>query len=137
MDRTEWDKRLARFEAFRLLFEADDQWGALHSANQRAEMLFSYGRHVDEAAREKWQEQLSEANDREEAELSRHMREIYDPLIEAGLALIRTPAPDLAALRVKHEACSADGYRLIDYEDQEGELFAIIQADAARLIGEA
>jgi hypothetical protein len=81
-------------------------------------------------------ERLGAANAWNEREITRHMAEIYDPLVEAGLALMRTPAPDLAAVRVKHEAMSTD-ISYTDYEDEEGELFNILQADVRRLIGEA
>lgn len=124
MDRATWDQRFARYEGLRLLFEADDQWGPLNVATLRQTLAYR----TDDYER---------ADAQHGAQLRRHMATIYDPLIEAGLELVRTPAPDLAAVRAKHEACNADGYRLIDYEDGEGELFGLIEADVRRLLGEA
>ncbi|MDP9412807.1 MAG: hypothetical protein M3Q08_01675 [Pseudomonadota bacterium] len=132
----EWQQRLDRFDALNILFEADDQWGPLHEATVAAETSFRLIRTVREPEREHWTQTYHDDDGRREAELNRHMATIYDPLIEAGLALLRTPAPDMAAVRLKHEVCKGEnGLRFIDYQDEDGELFDIIRADIQRLTG--
>lgn len=131
----DWQTLHQRFTAYRILFEADDQWGPLAISNGAAAATDDLRRMTTGPDRAEWEGEFRKEQSRQEAELARHMRTIYDPLLEAGMALVRCPAPDLAAVQVKHEACNADGFRLIDFENEEGELFGIIRADIARLTG--
>jgi hypothetical protein len=134
--REAWQQALTRFTALRILFEADDQWGPLYRATTEQTVTMNLARSSrTPEERQEWEAAYDAAAERQPRELERHMETIYDPFIKAGIALVRTPAPDLAALAMKHEACNADDFRLIDYEDEEGELFGIIRADVQRLTG--
>lgn len=135
VDRKEWEQRLARYQGLYLLFEADDNWGPMADAVRRMEGAFYLCRRVGGAEAEAAQADYEKANDRQARELDRHMDEIWNPVIQAGLALVLTPAPDLDAVRIKHEACSSV-LMLTDNEDVEGDLFRAVQADVRRLIDE-
>lgn len=128
-----WRQRLERFEALRILYEADDRWGPLYVAvsGQAEARDFARAARTKEEADERRKE-VEHADEIEEREMRRHIAEIWTPMIEAGLALIHTPAPDHAALRIKHELLS-EGIGIIDYED-EAKLFAILQEDVRRLL---
>lgn len=134
-NRATWDQRLARYRGFAVLYDADTSFGPLSAANTNLELRQHWGRPKNEDQREAWEAATSAAYDKERHELSRHMREIYEPAIQAALALIRTPAPDLAAVRIKHDAINSE-LGIMDYEDRDEELFDIIRADVRRLIGE-
>lgn len=132
--RTEWEARLTRYAALRILFLADDQWGPLATTTRNMETAYRLARMVKPDEREKWETEYSRDYDRQEQELRRHMDTIYDPLMDAAVALLRTPAPDLAAVQVKHEVCMSE-LDVQNYTDTEAELFDIIKADVRRLAG--
>lgn len=131
-----WVERRARFEALRLALIAEETWGPLKQSamsvdssdwlKRRLSCAADAGQRAEIAARH--QSALA-AHDRE---LERHTIEVWDPLCAAGLALARTPAPDLEALRFK-QAVLSDCLDLSSREQEEGELFSLFMADVNRL----
>ena len=132
--RAEWEQHLARYTALRILFLADDQWGPLATTTRDMETSHRLARMTKADERAKWEAEYARSYDRHEQELQRHMDTIYDPLMDAALALLRVPAPDLAAVQVKHEVCTSE-LDVQGYTETEGELFDIIRADVRRLTG--
>lgn len=129
-----WNKRRARFEALRLALTAEETWGPLKQTSV-AESAWDYiSRNANN--QDAYAANKAAAVAAHEAYLERHMDLVWGPLCDAGMALVRTPAPDLEALRFKQSVMS-DCMDLANLEDEEGELFALFMADVTRLAGEA
>jgi hypothetical protein len=131
----EWQRRLRTFTALNLLYQADDKSGPLHRATfLESNPQFACIREPELSSQTHREAKRAQVRADYEAELQRHIASIYEPLIAAGTALIRTPAPDLSAVRTKHEVLVGD-VDVISYEDCDSEFFNIIRNDVARLTG--
>jgi hypothetical protein len=130
-----WAQALTRYTALHLVFKADNEWGPLKQSQVAQRLLgVPCGRPEGETP-EQFSDATDAANNWNEREMARHMPTIWDPMIAAALALMRTPAPDLAAVQVKHELCMDEDFDLLGHEVEHEEFFDIIRADVQRLTG--
>jgi hypothetical protein len=127
-----WATLHQRFTAYWLLFQADDKWGPLYVATEDVSASYHYLRTAStEEKRAAWKEQYEEASAANEREMERHMPTIYMPLVAAADALFSHPAPDVEAVRFKHELMLME----FDLGRDTVELFDVIRADIKRLTG--
>jgi hypothetical protein len=126
-----WTRRLARYRRLYARAKAEEETGAFRAANDRhdeafAEITARYGS-WPKALRSKTGKPLcAAASVRIAAAESAYCREYTEPLEKVALALMRTPAPDLDALRAKIEVM----------RDQEVDCFDGTPSDPLEVIWE-
>jgi hypothetical protein len=125
-----WHELLSEYRALRALKVADEKYGPLFSANFEHQIA----REAAEAdPSDDARCRVSAAYQANEAALEVHMARYWAPWLNAGIALVRAPAPDLEAVDVKLMVIDEAG--LEEREDEPGELFRIVADDVQRLAG--
>lgn len=133
-----WGKALRTYEALELLQKANEEFGPEFRANEQVQIATitlekRFGPH-DQARK------CAEYNDLRAAALTAYDRDsdlandaYYEPARLAAIALARTPAPDIAAMRIKVAAIR--GYALEQYVDG-ADVFDFVRDDALRIAGD-
>jgi len=134
--RAEWDARLYDYQLARVLVDADQTFGTLNMASEahereRQRVVAEFG---------SWERAVRERGDDERARRAyaacraaeQENLELYcEPMWAAARALVSTPAPDLAAIKIKLEVITKEEVWIDGTFD--GDCWEIVKADAARL----
>jgi hypothetical protein len=136
-----WDQRLARFHILYAMSDADEKFGKLAEANlaarvARLEIEQRHGTSNPTRLCDKGRAELRAVMDAETAACDASNTEFGEPLYSAAIALLRAPAPDFAAVKIKMEMIN-DLHVDTCEELAEGEAYAIIQGELAALLREA
>ena len=131
-----WTRRLAHYRRLRARAKAEEETGAFRAANDRhdeafAEITARYG-NWPKALRSKTGKPLcAAASARIAAVESAYCRQYTVPLEKAALALMRTPVPDLHALRAKIEVMRDQ--EIDCFDGSPGDPLKVIWEDVRRL----
>lgn len=135
-DRTAWDAALLKYRMARILANSSEEFGPLAKAtaafdDRRVELINEFGSEArlkaDPAGKAQWDAAFSKMQDAERVVSG----DYYETVWAAANALVAIPAPDADALQIKFD--------IIKYEEVwnsafEGDCFAIVKADAERLL---
>lgn len=136
-----WDRRLARFQILLAMQRADDKFGKLAMAELEAkvgrlEIIKRHGTDDPRKLCERGRAELQAVYDAQDAANEASLAEFYEPLHHAAVALLRTPAPDFAAVQIKIQAINELHVDTCD-EFADGEAYQLIQAELRALLAEA
>ena len=132
--RAEWDARLYDYQLARLMVDADQAWGPLNQASEaheheRQRVIAKFGSW--ERAKVAGAGQINDTLAACQAVEKENLELYCEPMWEASRELVKVPAPDLAALKIKMEVI--DREEVWNDGNFEGDCWEIVKADAARL----
>jgi hypothetical protein len=131
-----WDDALASYRYCRALMEANEKFGPYHAAmenfdHERDRISKEYGGWQRARSTPDGKKQADRAWEACNAAEKEYSAEYLEPVWAAARKLVSTPAPDLAALRIKIEVI--DREEVWNDAQFAGDTWDIVNEDAARL----
>lgn len=137
--RVAWDRALAAYHAARIIMEASESFGPQFEQSEewgreRARLESEYGSYENAKAHPEGKLLAAAAWDKSQAADEAAAERFFQPLWTAANQVAVTPAPDMAALRIKLDIITREEVWNDPYFT--GDAFKMVEAEARALLAE-